>query len=211
MDDSVVEHTLYVNRSVKVYRIPPRPAAGGHRSGEWRVADEIWTGRLRMISVGSNVEIQLEDVNSGELFAVCPFTPATQAVAVEPAADSSRYFVLRVEDPATKRHAFLGLGFSERGEAFDFNAAMADHARHCQRETIAQTAAAAPDGSSPVGSSVTAAANCDPAFAALYKDPGDLSLKEGQTIRCPQTAQLRWWRLLVTSSWWFWQRPHITY
>lgn len=46
MDDDVIEHTLYVNRSVKVYRIPPRPAAGGHRSGEWRVADELFNGEI---------------------------------------------------------------------------------------------------------------------------------------------------------------------
>lgn len=62
---------------------------------------------------------------SGDLFALCPIhEPGMRNVAVEGVADSSRYFVLRVEDPATKRHAFLGMGFDERGDAFDFNAAL---------------------------------------------------------------------------------------
>lgn len=228
-DEDHIEHTLFVNREVKVYRIPPRPAAGGHSSGTWRVDDLIFTGerkrvnhhkamhvctyinsscnaptelnptmqcrvmhtytcmsvsrpllscmcaagRMRIMARGQAVEIRLEDNNSGELFALCPFTPATQAVCIEPAVDSSRYvpsccaacwytwltaavvcwwtagscnfnepacllacwahththhmcryYVLRVEDPGTRRHAFLGVGFGDRGAAFDFNAAL---------------------------------------------------------------------------------------
>lgn len=190
MDDEDIEHTLYLNRDVKVYRIPPRPAAGGHSSGTWRVDDCIFTGRLRVMAKGAAAEIRLEDGSTGELFALCPFTPATQAVVIEATVDSSRYYVLRVEDPSTRRHAFLGIGFSDRGAAFDFNAALADHAKQCQRESIvAAHATAASSGSGNAPTTAAAAAGPggsswqDPAFAALYKDPGDLSLKEGQTIR----------------------------
>jgi hypothetical protein len=42
--DEEIEHTLHVNRDVKVYRIPPRPASTGHISGNWRVADQIFAG-----------------------------------------------------------------------------------------------------------------------------------------------------------------------
>jgi hypothetical protein len=59
-----------------------------------------------------------QDASTGELFAQVNYvSPWTQ---VEPVLDSSRYFVLRVEGEGGKR-ASVGMGFQERGDAFDFN------------------------------------------------------------------------------------------
>ena len=63
---------------------------------------------------------------SGELFGVAPVPRGQAHVAVEQASDSSRNFVLRLEDAASGRHAFVGISFSERPQAFDFNVALSD-------------------------------------------------------------------------------------
>jgi hypothetical protein len=67
----------------------------------------------------------------------------------------------------------------------------ADHAKQCMRESIVAASAAHGSGGSSGSASQSDAAAAtaggsswqDPALASLYKDPGDLSLKEGQTIR----------------------------
>lgn len=47
--------------------------------------------------------------------------------------DSSRNFVLMIEDGHGK-HAFIGLGFNERNEVFDFNVALSDHEKYVKRK-----------------------------------------------------------------------------
>ena len=56
-----MEQTLFQAKEVTVFKIPPRAGAGGHKSGEWKVVDKIFTGRLRVMSIGDMCELRLED------------------------------------------------------------------------------------------------------------------------------------------------------
>lgn len=132
-DEEAFEHTLLVVREVSVYKIPPRSTSGGYKCGEWLQTDKIWSGRLRVVSCKERCEIRLEDPNSGDLFAACFVLPGQREASVETVLDSSRYFVLKIEDGRGK-HAFIGLGFTERNEAFDFNVALSDHDKYVRRE-----------------------------------------------------------------------------
>ena len=117
-----------------MYAIPPAPTHAGHRADGWNVEKWLKAVRVKVTAKGERGHIKLEDVETGELFAACPLPrDAPVSTAVEPVLDSSRYFVLRVEDEATRRHAFLGLGFRQRDDASDFKLAVQEHQARADR------------------------------------------------------------------------------
>lgn len=145
--------------------------------------------------------IQLTDVANGQLFAECHATDTN----VEAVVDSSRYFVLRIDD-GKGRHAFIGLGFSERNFAFDFTAALSDFNKHSRaKEEAAKEFAKASqvDLSIPEGQKIhvdikskkgrrNRAANTDGGIS-LAPPPGNKTKtskqKQTQVIQQPPTNQ----------------------
>ncbi|XP_057553640.1 adaptin ear-binding coat-associated protein 2 isoform X2 [Hippopotamus amphibius kiboko] len=159
MEGGEYESVLCVKPEVHVYRIPPRATNRGYRAAEWQLDQPSWSGRLRITAKGQVAYIKLEDRTSGELFAQAPVDqfPGT---AVESVTDSSRYFVIRIED-GNGRRAFIGIGFGDRGDAFDFNVALQDHFKWVKQQSEFAKQAQNPDQGPKL----------------------DLSFKEGQTIK----------------------------
>ncbi|KAI8118864.1 NECAP-like protein [Lucilia cuprina] len=119
------ESVLIVKPEVFIYKIPPRANNRGYRAADWNLGEPTWTGRMRLVAKGTQCNLKLEDKTSGALFANCPIE-TYPGVAIEAVSDSSRYFVIRVQDD-NGRSAFLGLGFGDRSDSFDLNVALQDH------------------------------------------------------------------------------------
>eukprot|EP00245_Coleochaete_scutata_P016837 TRINITY_DN8042_c0_g1_i1.p1 TRINITY_DN8042_c0_g1~~TRINITY_DN8042_c0_g1_i1.p1 ORF type:complete len:284 (-),score=53.83 TRINITY_DN8042_c0_g1_i1:671-1522(-) len=160
-EESSVDLILFQTRECYVYKIPPRKSAASYRADEWDINKWTWEGCLKVIARGSQCTIRLEDVNNGELFAQAPVRHG-QPIPVEAVIDSSRFFVLRIEDTSggPGRHAFIGIGFRERTLAYDFQAALYDHMKYLNKKKEAEE------------------------MEEEYKSKPavDYSLKEGQTI-----------------------------
>ncbi|XP_068303616.1 uncharacterized protein At1g03900-like [Pyrus communis] len=134
-----LELVLFQVPECYVYLIPPRKSAASYRADEWDVNKWVWEGILKVISKGEECIIRLEDKNTSELYARA-FLRNGEPHPVEPVIDSSRYFVLRVEEniDGRLRHAFIGLGFRERTEAYDFQAALHDHMKYLDKKKTAE-------------------------------------------------------------------------
>ncbi|XP_067826643.1 adaptin ear-binding coat-associated protein 2-like [Heptranchias perlo] len=159
MAEGGYESVLCVKPEVHVYRIPPRATNRGYRAADWKLDQPDWTGRLRITAKGNVAYIKLEDKNSGELFAQAP-VDQFPGIAVESVVDSSRYFVIRIED-GNGRRAFIGIGFVDRGDAFDFNVGLQDHFKWVKQQSELAKQAQNPDSGPKL----------------------DLGFKEGQTIK----------------------------
>ncbi|GMT13877.1 hypothetical protein PFISCL1PPCAC_5174, partial [Pristionchus fissidentatus] len=148
------ESVQLVKNEVFVFRIPPLTNTRGHKAADWKLDNPDWTGRMRLVSVADKLVLKLEDKSSGQLYAKCPID-TYPSVAVETVTDSSRYFVIRLQNDGGQS-AFVGLGFQDRSDSFDLNVALQDHFKFLKKSEEMSK---------------------EPAGPAL-----DLSFKEGQTI-----------------------------
>lgn len=146
-----MERVVFACREVHVYRVPQSQLVQARfLCQEWE-GEHLFTGRCRVVEEEEGqVWIRLEDRLSGELFAESSLDESGRPRHV---VDSCRYFVLQVKDRMTQRKAFLGIGFEQRGEAFDFLASLDDAKRQKMDEQIEPPA------------------------------PKDFSLKQGQKLR----------------------------
>ncbi|XP_010553002.1 PREDICTED: uncharacterized protein At1g03900 [Tarenaya hassleriana] len=138
-ETEAIEIVLFQVSECYVYLIPPRKSAASYRADEWDVNKWAWEGALKVVSKGEECIIRLVDKTSGELYAQA-FLRDGEPHPVEPVIDSSRYFVLRIEEKigGRVRHAFIGLGFRERTEAYDFQAALHDHMKYLNKKKTAE-------------------------------------------------------------------------
>lgn len=188
---TTIHRDLFAKNRVHIYQIPPlKSISGGYKAADWGVdveASRMFTARLRVIETTTisptthkpatnsdddsdeeerkvHTDVRLEDPDSGELFANCPYTVAA---CVEQVIDSSRFFAIRVVDG--NRRAYLGIGFEDRGAAFDFGVCLQEVRRHNNLD--------APTPGTRNGGKQQAV---EP---GVEMQKQDYSLKEGETIK----------------------------
>jgi hypothetical protein len=173
-----IQRVLFIAPSVHVYNIPPLTSTKGYVAASWTSSPSrhIFTARLRILETAIpsplnpaspsaadeesvKTDVLLEDPSTGQLFAAAPYASAS---AVEQVLDSSRFFAIRVQDERGRK-AVLGIGFEERGEAFDFSVALQE-----VRKTLGLE-------SKPVG-------GAGKKGEREKEEKRDFSLKEGETI-----------------------------
>lgn len=136
-DPTVVERVRVTLKNAHVFKLPPRKSASGWRGADWR--EEVWVGTCKVVDRMGQTAVMLlnktpstttSTSSSTNIFAICL---ALEKGAVDRCIDSSRYFVLRVENSQGDRK-YIGLAFNDRNDAFDFNASLEDAKREREVE-----------------------------------------------------------------------------
>ncbi|KAF1334821.1 Adaptin ear-binding coat-associated protein 1, partial [Globisporangium splendens] len=191
-DEFVLEQTLFQESGVWIYHVPAGQVSTlSPRADSWDPEHPFLTGSLQIVQKGEACWIKLfepakpsDGANKGSggtapktLFAQCPIEISKELaldVYVQDCVDSSRYFMIRVEDEQTKRRAYVGIGFPERSSAFNFKATLQDYVKYCLRQ-IEATALSLSTGGDDTSASGDSAPS--PSKSQAF------SLPEGQTIR----------------------------
>lgn len=134
VDDSAVETTRTLAKidCCFCFKVPPRGPQG--YSAKLLKENPAGSYMLEIISKGKEAVILLKQrVPPHKTFCMSPIRPGG-ADCYEKAFDSSRYFVLRIEDPRSKKTASIGIGFNEREQALNFKVSVQDFLEGVKRE-----------------------------------------------------------------------------
>eukprot|EP00892_Ulva_mutabilis_P003808 jgi/Ulvmu1/179/UM001_0183.1 len=175
-------------------RIPPCDTLG-HKADTWNVAKPDFTCSMFCCTKGDEFIIRLL-TEDNEKFAESFWRPdRPMSSVIDAAADSSRYFALRVENPETGAHHFLGIGFAERESAGQFKLTLSEHGKYIQRMSKAQAEVleppAAPDGASDASTSSATPEQGDSGGGPARQPQRDLSLKGSIRVSLPNQGEKR--------------------
>jgi len=142
-----LEQTLIQLRECFVYKVATTHSSRGFCAGDWGLDKPLATCTCIVKSRGVQAAIQLFDnkskgQNNRKMLAqsVILLDPdlTTDKSKIEwyceSVTDSSRYFVLKVQNPRDPtKVASLGIGFRQKESAYSFTAALQDHAKYVKR------------------------------------------------------------------------------
>jgi hypothetical protein len=142
-EEIVFEQCLITIRVCYLYALPNGFSTNGYYARQWNLPNPIFTGNVQVFA-NSLDELQLRiSSREGELFVVSGVIHLKEIANgeksleyyIEAVKDSSRYYVIRVEDSSSGKKAYLGLGFHDRADSFNFNTAIMDHLNLVKRQS----------------------------------------------------------------------------
>jgi len=114
------------------FRVPPRGPQG--YSAKLLKEHPMGNYSLEIISKGKEAVIMLKKPD-GSVYVMSPVKPGG-ADCYEKSFDSSRYFVLRIEDPRSGKTGSIGMGFNKRDQALEFKVTVQDFLERVKREEV---------------------------------------------------------------------------
>jgi hypothetical protein len=112
-----------------MFKIPPMSNPSGHLFGSWK--ENIWTGNIKITAVGETCTVKFitfEGQEYAKAIIADNFKDSVQKVV-----DSSRGYAIKLTSD-DGRSMWVGIGFHDRNDAFDFYAAFEDFQKKREME-----------------------------------------------------------------------------
>ena len=132
-DDMEYKVTLLTPRGCNAFQIPPPATSRGHKAEDWK-GKQIWKGQIQIIHVtkGDKNKWVIQLVNDDKTTFAESTVIDSYDKKIDRWYDSTRFFAILIENEKGQK-ANIGLGFTDRNDAFDFISWLDDYVRQLNR------------------------------------------------------------------------------